>query len=421
VRILIMVQCYAPEEVSGAVLVTELAWDLVQRGHQVTVVTAAPNYPYGRVYRGYRNRLFSVERLNGVRVVRTWSYISPKKTFWRRIFNYGSQSATALYGGLLAGKPDVVLVFSPPLPLALTAWMLSACWRVPWVLQLEDLYPDAAIQAGMLRNRLAIKFFFALERFLYQRATRVSVITESFRKSLLEKGIGGEKMTLIPVWADPESVRPLPKENQFRKDHGLEEKFVVMYAGNHGLTSCIEDVLCAAERLKDDADVRFVFIGEGVKKASLEKASQRNGLKNVTFLPYQPRAAFAEMLAAADLGIVTLNEESSVTSLPSKTFNIMASARPILAVCPHESELAELIREAECGVSVSTQEPDHLADTIRQLKNDENRLHQMGLNGRSELENRFSRSRCVTMFERMLQELSRDIPLGSGLRYISER
>jgi colanic acid biosynthesis glycosyl transferase WcaI len=410
-RILILNQCYAPEEVSGAVLVTELASDLVKGGHRVTVITAAPNYPYGRVFSGYRNRLLSREWLNGVEVVRTWSYISPQKTFWRRIFNFGSQSATALYGGFLAGKPDIVLVFSPPLPLAATAWILGATWRVPWVLQLEDLYPEAAIQAGVLRNRLAIAFFFAMERFLYQRATRISVISETFRRIVTAKGVASDKLTLIPLWADPDSVRPLAKENKFREHYDLAGKFVVIYAGNHGITSCLETVIGAAERLRNDPDIRFVFIGEGVKKASLQKTAREKDLKNVLLLPYQPREDFPVMLAAADLSVVTLNQESAMTSLPSKAFNIMASARPILAVCPNESELAKLIRDAECGVNIPTNDPDRMADTVRQLKNDGNRLHTLGCNGRSQLERRFSRARCIRMFEEMLQDLSHASPV----------
>jgi colanic acid biosynthesis glycosyl transferase WcaI len=407
VRVLILNQCYAPEEVSGAVLATELASDLAKGGHQVAVLTAAPNYPYGRVFRGYRNRFLSREWLDGVEVVRTWSYLSPQKTFWRRILNFGSQAATAFYGGLFSHKPDIVLVFSPPLPLAVTAWTLAAVWRIPWVLQLEDIYPDAAIQAGVLSNRLAIRSFFAVESFLYRRATRISVISETFREIVKSKGIEPDKLTLIPLWADPESVRPLSKENEFRDRHGLAGKFVLIYAGNHGVTSCLEAVVGAAERLQDDADIRFVFVGEGVKKIALQETAREKGLRNLLFLPYEPRQDYPVMLAAADLSVVTLNQESSATSLPSKAFNIMASGRPILAICPENSELAKLIREAECGVSVPKSDPGRIADTVRELKNDMSRLHSWGSNGRLQLENKFSRARCVRLFEEMLQDLSR--------------
>jgi len=400
-----MAQCYAPEDVSAAVLITELATDLARRGHQVVFVTCAPSHPHGRVFPGYRNRLYQTEWLAGVRVVRTWSYISPHKTFWRRILNYGSFSATALYGGWLAGKPDALVNFSPPLPLGMSAWLLGRLWGVPWVLQLNDLYPEAAIAAGVLRNRTAIGFFSAMERFLYRQATHISVLSNGFRRNLLHKGVSSEKITVIPVWADPDIVRPLPKENAFRDRHGLAGQFVVMYAGTVGHTSSLEDVLVAAEILRDDSDIRFVIIGEGVKKTALEEMAQGKGLENMLFLPFQPREAFPEMLAAADVGLVTLNRNSSRTSLPSKTFNIMASARPILAVTPPDSEIAQLVQEAGCGLNTPPERPKLLAEAISGLKHQDHQLLTMGQNGRSQLESRYARARCVDTYEHMLLSL----------------
>jgi colanic acid biosynthesis glycosyl transferase WcaI len=402
-------QCYAPEDVSAAVLITELATDLANKGHQITVVTIAPNYPYGRVYSNYRNQLYQVSWLDGVRVVRTWSYISPLKTFWPRIFNYATYSTTSFYGGLFAGKPDILVSFSPPLPLGLSAWLLSRLWGVPWVLQLEDVYPDAAVAAGVLKNRPVIALFSTLERFLYKHATHISLISESFRRNLMEKGVNYQKMTLIPVWADPDLVAPLQKENFFRDQYGLNGKFVVMYAGTLGHTSALEEVLGAAEILRNKSDVRFVIIGEGVKKAELEKLARNKGLRNIIFLPFMPRDIFAEMLAAADVSLVTLNRDSSKTSLPSKAFNIMASARPILAVAPKESELSQLIEETGCGVSLETDHPERLAEMILKLKKKNKGLIEMGQKGRIQIETRFARTRCVELYENMLLGICKKI------------
>ncbi len=404
-RIMLMAQCYAPEDVSAAVLITELATDLAQRGHQITMVTGAPNYPKGKVFSGYHNRLYQVERRDGVRVVRTWSYISPDKRFWRRILNYGTYSATAFYGGLFAGKPDVLVNFSPPLPLGLSAWALSRIWHIPWVLQLNDLYPEAAIAAGVLHNRPAIAFFSSLERFLYRQAFHISMLSEGFRRNLLGKAVPSEKLSIIPVWADPDSVRPLPKENGFRVRYGLEGRFVVLYAGNIGHTSSLEEVLAAAELLREEPDIRFVIVGEGVKKSSLQEQTRNKGLQNILFLPFQPRRQFAEMLAAADVSLVTLNQSSSRSSLPSKTFNIMASARPILAVTPPDSEIAQLVQDAKCGFNTPPEQPELLTEAILKLKRQAGRRIDMGRNGRAQLETKFSRARCVDMYEQMLISL----------------
>ncbi len=400
-----MAQCYAPENVSAAVLITELATDLVKRGHSVTVITGAPNYPYGIVFEGYRNHPYSVETLDGVRVIRTWSYISPSRKFWSRLLHYGTYSATSFYGGLFAGAPDVIVSFSPPLPLGFSAWLLSRIWRIPWLLQIEDLFPDAAVAAGVMTNKSVINFFLGMENFLYRKARHISVISKSFRQTLLSKGVPASKIEVIPVWADPDEVRPLQKENGFRHKHGLNGKFVVLYAGNIGLTSCLEDVLAAAEILRNRNDIRIVFVGEGVKKEALEAESRARNLDNVLFLPYQPREEFAEMLAAADMGLVTLNPGAGFSSLPSKTFNVMASGRPILAVTPQTGEVARLIRVAGCGWNVLPSSPRKLAGTIIELKGQGSLLTQMGKNGRCYLERHYARSRCVDAYEKMLTTL----------------
>ena len=404
-KILFMAQCYAPEEVSAAVLITELAADLAKRGHCVTVVTGAPSYPQGRVFKGYRNGLYKVETLDEVRVIRTWSFISPSKKFWSRLLHYGTYSATAFYGGLFSGRPDVIVSYSPPLPLGLSAWLLSRIFRVPWALQLEDLYPDAAVAAGVMTNKRVIHFFLGMEKFLYQKSERISVISKSFRQTLLKKGIQNSKIETIPVWADPNEVRPMQKQNAFRRAHKLSDKFVVMYAGNIGLTSCLEDVLHAAEILREQKDIQFVIVGEGVRKEALEAEMQTKQLTNILFLPFQPREIFSEMLAAADISLVTLNANAALSSLPSKIFNVMASARPILAVTPPGSETMQIVEEAGCGWNVPPQSPEKLAEVILQLKERESELIQMGKNGRACLEKNYSRNQCVDAHEKMLIDL----------------
>jgi colanic acid biosynthesis glycosyl transferase WcaI len=404
-RILFLAQCYAPEEVSAAVLITELAVDMAGRGHEVTMVTGAPNYPYGKVYPGYRNPLYQVQQLDGVRVIRTWSYISQRKSFLPRTLHYGTYSATAFYGGLLAGRPDIVVSYSPPLPLGMTAWLLSRIWRVPWVLQIEDLFPGAAIAAGMLTNRAAISFFSGMELFLYRRAERLSLISENFRDTIQKKGNFADKISVIPVWADPDEVRPMPRQNGFRQKYALTDAFVVMYAGNLGLTSCLEDVVAAAGFLQKDKGIRFVIVGEGVKKSDLEAEAHSKGLENLLFLPFQPRELFPEMMAAADVSLVTLNCHSAQTSLPSKIFNIMASARPILAVAPEGAEIASLVKTAKCGLVIPPAKPDELAEAIVWCKQQDGELSVMGENGRSVLEAGYSRKKCVDRYEEMLLDL----------------
>lgn len=401
-HILIMAQHYAPEDVSGAVLATELAEDLVQRGHKVTFVTCAPNYPHGKVFPGYRNRLRSLEKRNGVTIIRVWSHITASRSFWSRIWNFATFSMMALLGGMTAEKPDIIFSYSPPLPLGVSAWLLSCLWRVPWVLRVEDLYPDAAIAAGVLHNRYAISFFKGLEKFLYRKASHISLISEGFRKNLLAKELPPEKLSVAPVWADADEIRPLPKENGFRQKLGIQGKFVVLYAGNLGITSALEDVIAGAALLRSHSDVVFLVVGEGVKKDAL--LLQAGGLEQVIFLPFQPRTSMPEMFAAADLGLVTLNANSSPFSMPSKVFNIMASGRPVMAITPPGSEVAELLKTAQCGINVGN--PEIFAQKILEIKGDPMLMNRWGGNGRSYMVEYFSRKKCLDLYESMLQQVA---------------
>lgn len=284
---------------------------------------------------------------------------------------------------------------------------MSKLHNIPWVLRVEDLYPDTAVAAGLITNRFAISLFYWLEKFLYKRANQISLISESFRKNLLKKGIVDQKLSVTPVWADPDTIQPSEKNNSFRKEHGLIGKFVVMYSGNLGSTSSLEDLLDAAKLLVSRTDIKFMIVGEGVKKAALEHFADENGLNNVCFLPYQPRERLSEMLSAADVGVVTLNTQLANTSLPSKTFAIMASERPILAITPEDSEVAAVVQKNECGVNVPPNRSHQVADEIVRLSRLNGDLIQMGKNGREALLQDYSRKVCVEQIESVIGQAGR--------------
>jgi colanic acid biosynthesis glycosyl transferase WcaI len=233
------------------------------------------------------------------------------------------------------------------------------------------------------------------------------VISEGFREHLLHKGAPAEKVSVHPVWADPEVVRPLPHENGFRRSLGLEGKFILLYAGNLGLNSCLEDIMTTAEILREDRQIHWLIVGEGVKKSNLERMSRQKGLENVTFLPYQPRAAFVEMLSAANVGLVTLNAEMSFTCLPSKIFNIMSCERPVLAVTPEGSEIADLVYQAGCGVNAPPGDPERLADVVRDMQREHSWLEAMGRSGRQFVQVHYSRQVCLDRYESFLKQISR--------------
>jgi len=286
------------------------------------------------------------------------------------------------------------------LPLGISASWLSSLKRIPWILRVEDLFPDTAIAGGVLRNKTAIQILYWVEKRIYKKATHISLISDTFKDILISKEIDPNKISVTPVWADPKEIQPSEKENSFRKQQGVNEKFVILYTGNIGHTSALEDILLVAENLKNDPDFVFIIIGEGIKKNQLELFAREKELNNIHFLPYQKRELIQEILAAADLCLVTINHEASDFSLPSKTFTYMASARPILAISPGNSEIAKLIQETNCGINVENGDLQKILKVIQRFYQNPKLGVEMGANGRHVLENKFSRNVCVEQFRK---------------------
>src|SRR5690606_10832337 len=250
---------------------------------------------------------------------------------WLRIANNLTFAASAIVSGLLAGKQDVIYIYSPPLFLGITGYVLSRLKGIPFVFNVQDIYPEIAVKHGMIRNPRMIRAFERLERWIYRKAAHVTVISEGFRQNLMGKGVPDDKISVIPNWVEIEQFVPMSKENRFSQEHGLCGSFVVMYAGNMGHSQGLEMVIEAARLLQANRKIRFVFVGNGVRRADLAALAAAYALENVTFLPYQPRERMPEVIASADVSLVILEPEKSKTTIQSKTYEIMAMARPNLA------------------------------------------------------------------------------------------
>lgn len=395
-----------PEDFGPGIWLRQLATDLVARGHQVTMITAFPHYPQGRVFEGYGGRIFMRESVDGVQVIRTYVYATRSKSFWPRILNFGSFCTSALFGGALVARPDVFYCYIPPLPLGLTAELLGLAKRAPVVLNVQDLYPDIAVAVGQLRNRLAIRFFERMARTLYRHASAIVLITESFRENLLAKGVPGEKLHVIPNWADTDAIQPESKFNVFWEELGIKNEFTVVYCGSLSHNTCLETVVEAAHLLEREP-CQFLLVGDGVKKQPLEALASQYKLRNLRFLPSQPLATYQEVLAASDVQIVALNAAATDLSMPSKVFKIMASGRPILALARTTSDLSRLVSEGKCGVTVEPEDARGLAETLRRLATQPEELERMAQNARTLCVDRFSRARCTGEIESLLASVAK--------------
>jgi colanic acid biosynthesis glycosyl transferase WcaI len=403
VRVAIAAQYYWPESVGAAIWLKELATYLADQGHDVTMLTGFPNYPEGRIFPEYRGRWFQSESRDGVRIRRSFLYPSASRSLWPRAISFGSFCASSFLSGLGMERPDVLYAVLPPLPLGTAMEWLGRMRGFPVVVNIQDVYPEIAVELGYLHNRAAIRYFERMERAIYARASAVVVISEGFRANLLRKGVAPEKLHVIPNWADGELIRPAPRDNRFRRTLGVDGRICVVYSGGLTHNSHLQPLLEAAEALRHEP-YEFVIIGEGIQKPELEQRVATRHLNRVRFLPFQPLDTYPEVLAASDLQVVSLHAKAGSLSLPSKLLKIMASGRPVLAITKAETELAQLVRQSGCGVTVDPEDPAGLASHLLTLAQDQARLQQMGENGRAYFQEHFERRRCLARIEAVLAQ-----------------
>jgi colanic acid biosynthesis glycosyl transferase WcaI len=398
-RILVVSQYYLPEDVGAGVYLSQLTGDLSARGHHVTMLTAFPNYPERRIFKGYRGKLYQKESLGGIEVIRTWIYANPSEAYWSRILNWGTFCLTSFIGGILAArKPDVVYAVLPPLPLGVFAILLARLKGARAVCCIEDIYPLIAVELGILRNPLLIRFFRRMERWIYRHADGLIGISEGFKHHFLAAGADEDKISVIPNWADPVSIQPSSKMTPLRREYGLEDRFVVLYSGSLSHNSSVDRLIEAAGRL-GNLPITILIVGGGVRKKALETKVKSENLQNVVFSPFLPLSRYPEVLASADLTVVTLNTPATLASVPSKIFKQMAAGRPILAVTEPGNELERMVGEHRMGICVSPRDPSAIAGEIIALFHNPRELHEMGENARRAVEDHYSRGRCTGLVE----------------------
>jgi colanic acid biosynthesis glycosyl transferase WcaI len=305
----------------------------------------------------------------------------------------------------MAEKPDVILCINPPITVGFSGWLVSLARRTPMVFNVQDVWPDCLVLIDQLRSPALIRTFKFLEKFIYRVAARVTVLSEGMKKNLMRKGVPPEKIVVIPNWANVEAIKPVAHENSFRIAQGLAGQFVVMFAGNLGFIAMLDKVVEAAKLLESDRNIQFLIVGEGNAKPKLVSQAKELGLKNIKFLPTQPKEGLSEVLGAADVSLVTLNRQLGELNVPSKTYSIMASGRPVLASVPRDSEIARLVNIADCGQWAPPEDAHSLARAIQRMSHEPERLAQYGINGRRYVEQRHSRSGVTGEYHRLLHQI----------------
>jgi colanic acid biosynthesis glycosyl transferase WcaI len=392
-RILYLSQYFPPEAGATQTRAYEMARNLVRLGHAVTILAEVPNHPSGIIPPEYRGKLVERSRLEGIDVIRVWVKASPIKSFRNRMLFYLTYMFNASLAGLLLarGRYDLIYASSPPLFVGGAALAVSYLRRIRMLFEVRDLWPESAVALGELSNRRAVAWATRLEEACYRRAVAIVVVTEGIRQRLLQRGLPESKLHLVPNGANVDVFRFAPHERvRLRRELGLEEKFVVIYAGIHGVAQGLETLLEAARQLQPDAQVHFLLVGDGPKKAEIASLAAEWKLSNLTLMDEQPRLAIPALLSAADASVIPLRKlEIFKGALPSKMFDGWACERPVLLSV--DGEARQVMEAAGGGIFVNPQDADALVQAILELRDNPELGRQMGLRGRRYTEGHYSR------------------------------
>jgi glycosyltransferase involved in cell wall biosynthesis len=403
VRVLIVAQYYAPEPVPKP---SDIAEELTRRGHFVTVLTGLPNYPSGVLAAGYKLRPRFTEVIGGVPVTRVFEFPYHGRSAIGRTANYLSFTLAAALAAYAVPRPDVMYVFIPPPTLGVSAWVIGALRRAPFVCDVQDIWPDEAIMSGILREGVFSSILRAVERFVYAKASHVLVATDGARTNLLKKGVPETKVSVLPHW-QPMNNDPEEHQEEFvargRRELRASDHFVVTFAGNLGILQGLSTVLDAAERLRSRREIAFRFIGDGLDRPRLEGIVAERSLDNVLFLDRRPSADVAPLLAASDCLLVhAVPGPLQEIALPTKTLAYLAAGRPVIAAM--DGPTAAIIREAGAGVTTPPGDPVALADAIDRLSTlPPAELAAMGARGRRFVAERFDKRKIIDRLETILE------------------
>lgn len=371
-HILFLTDNFPPEVNAPASRTFEHAREWVKAGHQVTVITCAPNFPKGRVFDGYQNKLWQTEEMDGIKVIRVWTYISANEGFYKRTLDYVSFMVAANIAAIGVRKVDVIVGTSPQFFTALGALGVSLTkWR-PWVFELRDIWPESIKAVGAIKDGPVLSLLERLELFLYRRAKRIVAVTHSFKEALIRRGIDGDKIHVVTNGADLSKFAPRPKPVGLTEALGLTDCFVAGYLGTHGLAHGLETLLSAAEilaRSPDGAAIRILLLGDGARKAHLVDQSKAMGLTNVIFVDSVSKAEVPDYWALLDVSIIHLKKDPLFTTvIPSKLFECMAMGLPVLHGV--EGESASILAREGAGEPFEPENAQALADALLRLSRD---------------------------------------------------
>lgn len=404
-KLVVITPHFSPDVAPTGELVTRLVEELAARDHTIEVVTALPWYRHHAVEDDYTGRLFRYEDTPWGRITRIHPFPSQdKRRIVARAAGYAGFSVLAAVLGGRGPDVDAVLAVSPPLTLGVSGLAVARARRAGMVFNVQDVYPDVAIELGVLTGKLSVGAARRMETACYRRAQAITVPSHDQKANILANGAAPEKIHVIPNFVDTTWLRPGERENSYRREFGLQDKTVVMYAGNVGLSQSLDLLIEAAAALSYDPDLVFVINGQGAKRAELE--AKARGLGNLRFVDMQPYDRLPEVLAAGDIHIVPLRRGLARSSVPSKIYSSLAAGRPVIASVDEGSEIARTVAEADAGVNVPPEDAEALTKAIRRLIDSPDEMATMGAAGRAFVVKWASPAAVATAYEELFDDLT---------------
>lgn len=402
-RVLILTQWYPPEP---ALLIQELAQTLQEMGHEVAVLTGFPNYPSGKIYPGYKISLRYREIIADVPVIRVPLYPDHSKSGLKRVLNYLSFSLSATFlGGWKLPRPDVIFVYHPPLTIGLPAFILAKMWSVPFVYQIQDMWPETLKATGMVNNSHLLASIGKVAKKIYAKADAICVISPGFKENLIAKGVSADKIHVISNWVDANPFDAIVPDPDLADMLGLSNRFNIMFAGNMGEAQGLEAIIETASSFQEIEDIQFVFVGDGIALPRLQELVQENGLTNVRFLGRFTPEQMAKLYVYADVLLVHLKDDPLFRiTVPHKILDYLAAGKPILVGV--RGDAADLVLDVGAGIASEPENIASLSSAIRFLYNmPDIERHAMGKKGYLAAKTIYSREVLVKQVEELLRHV----------------
>lgn len=405
-KILLLHQYFLGENDPGGSRFNQFVKYWEELGHEITVVAGTVHYATGQKEEKYKGKWVVKEDYSeNVKVVRTYVSEAYNKSFIGRLWGYFSFTISSLWAILFhVKKHDVIVVTSPPLFVGITGVLAKCFKRIPMVFEIRDLWPESAIDTGVLSNKLIIKIAYLVEKLSYCFANKINVLTPAFKQALIsKKGIEEDKICFIPNGADLDIFQPGPKDNWVREKYNLEDKFVITYMGAHGVANHLESLLEVGKEFKQDEDIVILLIGDGMRKKDLVQKAKEENISNVLFVDSQPKHTIPDFCNASDICTAVLKKvDTFKTVYPNKVFDYMSCAKPILLGI--DGVARELVEESGSGYYVDPEDPKSFADKIRELKSNPDLVRRLGESGLAFVRDQFSRE---ALAEKYIEELEK--------------